>query len=243
MNKKISFKLFFTVVFRTINQVSTYILKLLSFKDMSIFGKIVWRTFQACFAIWMLFITLVLGYELVDNFIYRPHIKPYISDSYWSTTTLSNDIQFKYNHHTCKGYVYNDYTEKVTIKNVCKVWQPVNDDTLAVFVQDNKRGYLNRFTGEVVIPAQYTKAWMFSGGLAAVEKDKKILFINRAGDVVIDKNLYNDSNLPHFLFIKGYCPVAEKTSNKVGLIDRQGNWVVTPQYDIIKYQWGILAYY
>lgn len=238
MKKKISVKLFFCVVWRMLSQVATSILKLFAYKNMSILGKIVWRTFQTCFAIWMLMLTLVLAKEFFCDLIYGRCIQPYVSDSYCEKTTLSSDIIFKYNTYTGRGRVYNDCTGQVITRNVSKVWLPVNGDSLAVFVQDEKRGYLNRYTGEVVIPAQYSRAWMFSGELAAVEKDKELLFINKAGDVVIDKNLGFSSNTSYPFFIKGYCPVADKKSSKVGLIDRQGDWVITPQYDKIDYRWG-----
>lgn len=54
------------------------------------------------------------------------------------------------------------------------------DDSLTVFCDKNdKRGYLNAFTGEVVIEPQYDAVWVFSEGLAAVMKDDMIAFIDR----------------------------------------------------------------
>ncbi len=104
-------------------------------------------------------------------------------------------------------------------------------DSLAVFSKDGKRGYINRFTGEIQIPSQYSKAWIFSEGLAAVEKDKKLLFIDHAGNVIIDKDFQVHFNSPSYVFKNGYCPIKDPVTGKVGLIDRKGNWALDPIFD------------
>lgn len=84
-----------------------------------------------------------------------------------------------------KVSIKNATTGKVTIKDIKQDWTaPSRNDSLAVFCSENKRGYYNMYTGEIAIPAQYRRAWVFAEGLAAVQKNGNIGFINRKGDVV-----------------------------------------------------------
>ena len=98
---------------------------------------------------------------------------------------------------------------------------------------------MNRFTGEVVIPAIYTRAWVFCEGIAAVEKDGELLFIDHAGRVVIDKDFTVMGEDPIYAFLNGYCEVKNSLDGKTGLIDRQGNWVLLPEYDWVWYCNGL----
>ena len=78
-------------------------------------------------------------------------------------------------------------TGKVTISDIKLDWtQRSQNDSLAVFCTDSKRGYYNMYTGEIAIPAQYRRAWVFAEGLAAVQKNGNIGFINHQGETVID---------------------------------------------------------
>lgn len=111
---------------------------------------------------------------------------------------------------------------------------------MTVIINKAKRGYLNIYTGQIVIPAQYQKAWIFSEGLGAVMKDNAIGFINKSGRVVIPFQypyLETETNTPtrplSFLFKNGTCAVQNATG-KFGLIDQKGQWVVTPTYDYIE---------
>ena len=60
--------------------------------------------------------------------------------------------------------IVNLVTGEITIKDVEHVFISNYTDSLAVFIKDNKKGYLNCFTGKVVIPAKYSRAWLFSEG-------------------------------------------------------------------------------
>lgn len=109
-------------------------------------------------------------------------------------------------------------------------------DTLTVFRQDGKRGFLDVYTGKVIIPAQYDKAWVFSEGLGAAVKDGKLGFINKRGETVIPfqygyRNQWQDQ--VDFLFKRGYSTALDPTTGKHGLIDKRGKWVIEPQYDFI----------
>lgn len=133
-----------------------------------------------------------------------------------------------------KVSIKNATTGKVTIKDIKLDWTaPSRNDSLAVFCSENKRGYYNMYTGEIAIPAQYRRAWVFSEGLAAVQKNGNIGFINRKGDVIIDfKYPFHGNPLSEFIFDDGHCVVAD-TTGKCGVINKKGEWLIGPEYDNI----------
>ncbi len=112
----------------------------------------------------------------------------------------------------------------------------VNDgDSLAVFAVPHKRGYINIYTGEIVIEAQYKKAWIFSEGVAAVVKDNRLGFINSKNEVVIPFDFeYNEYSNASYTFFNGLCIIDNK-EGKYGIIDINGKWVIEPVYDKIRH--------
>lgn len=101
-------------------------------------------------------------------------------------------------------------------------WVAVSEDydSLVVFSKDGKRGYLNRFTGKVSIEPVYSRAWVFSEGLAAVEKDGKLIFIDHTGKTVIDKGFEADNSNLAYTFNGGYCKMKDNVNWNIGLIDK-----------------------
>ena len=125
-------------------------------------------------------------------------------------------------------------TGKVTIKDIKLDWtQSSRNDSLAVLCSDNRRGYYNMYTGEIAIPAQYRRAWVFAEGLAAVQRNGNIGFINHQGETVIEfKFPYHGNPRSSFVFEEGRCVVAD-TTGRCGVIDRTGKWLIGPDYDNI----------
>lgn len=138
---------------------------------------------------------------------------------------------------TSKGYkIVNTKTGKTTINKID--WLLASDqykDSLVLFSKKHKRGYFNRFTGEIAIPEQYSHAWIFAEGLAAVVSNDKVGFINRQGKVVIDFQYpyfkENEKGVS-FVFRNGHCSMFDE-SGKCGIINRKGEWVLRPMYDYI----------
>ncbi len=130
--------------------------------------------------------------------------------------------------------IKNTLTGEVTAENIKFDWTSSSpNDSLGVFCTDNKRGYYNSYTGKIVVPAQYRRAWVFSEGLAAVQKNGMIGFINRKGEVAIPfRYPYHGNPLSSFVFEHGHCVVAD-TTGKCGVINRSGDWVIQPNYDNI----------
>ena len=130
--------------------------------------------------------------------------------------------------------IKNTETGEITAEKIKFDWTSSSpNDSLGVFCADGKRGYYNSYTGKIVVPAQYRRAWIFSEGLAAVQKNGMIGFINRKGDVVIPfRYPYHGNPLSDFVFENGHCIVAD-TTGKCGVINRKGEWIIQPKYDNI----------
>ena len=158
-------------------------------------------------------------------------IRPLTCDEYWDSKHISNDIVYKYRYSSNRGKICNTATGKTLHRGL--EWVVYSDDTLAVFAKNGKRGYLNRFTGEIRIPATFTRAWVFCDGLAAVEKDNTLVFINSVGEVVINTGLKVYHENPHYGFKNGYCIIRHPDNGDFGLIDKKGKWVLPPEFDNI----------
>lgn len=133
--------------------------------------------------------------------------------------------------------VYNTSTEKYTTPRISWVASATENDSIGVYAIDDRRGFFNTKTGDIVIDAKsndYEKAWVFSEGLAAVMKDGKVGFVDANNKLVIPFQFdYSDKCRTYeigYLFHDGYCMMSNK-DGKFGLIDINGNWVVKPEYD------------
>ena len=107
-------------------------------------------------------------------------------------------------------------------------------DTLTVF-QDKKgkRGYLNAYTGQIALPAQYEHAWVFSEGLAAVTINNNLGFIDHSGNWAIAPRFRFAGENIEYVFKRGLCTVKD-SCGKFGLIDHNGNFVLQPEYTYIR---------
>ena len=130
--------------------------------------------------------------------------------------------------------IKNTETGEVTAEKIKFDWTSSSpNDSLGVFCSKGKRGYYNSYTGKIVVEAQYRRAWIFSEGLAAVQKNGHIGFINRKGETVIPFRFpYHGNPLSEFVFDNGHCIVAD-TTGKCGVINRKGDWIIQPKYDNI----------
>lgn len=240
MKKNISFKLWLVVLFRGIWQFVTKIARLFGYKEPTTFGKAIWLVFVTCFTTLFLMFTVIVSYVFIDSVVYQEWIRPFVSDKIKMEKRLSRHIIFQDMAYRPVGRVYDTRLNKVTIDDVDWVVAPIDKDSLAVFSQYGKKGYLNIHTGKVVLPAVYTKAWVFSEGVAAVEKDEKLVFIDHSGNVVINKDFHASYTNCSNLFRDGYCVVESALHRRFGVIDRQGNWVLEPIYSDIARHCGYL---
>lgn len=85
-------------------------------------------------------------------------------------------------------------------------------------------------TGQITIQPQYKHAWIFSDGLAAVDIDGWIKFIDGTGKVSIDPHIPYNSERDGYVFHYGHCAVHNQKLDRLGLIDTKGNWKLAPEY-------------
>ena len=191
-----------------------------------------------------LFFLIVIGIGLYNigrwgvhcaKYCYHAYILDDLYSSYNYSLRISKGITFYENGN--HGYIQNTKIRKIILKDVNWIAGiKKNEDSLLCFASKGYRGYINRRTGKVVIPAnRYKKAWLFSEGLAAVMEDDSIIkFISPTGEVIVDKQFkYAQHPTNHgYLFKNGNCPM-RGTNMKWGLIDKEGKWAVIPEYDYI----------
>ncbi len=95
-------------------------------------------------------------------------------------------------------------------------------------VENNgKRGYIDR-TGRQVIPAIFGTAAPFSEGLAWVESDTVIGFIDPQGKLVIPLANASDG---YAGFCEGLAMVTDRRTSKIGFVNKQGTYVISPMLD------------
>lgn len=132
--------------------------------------------------------------------------------------------------------IYNKCTGKYTTPKVDWVDGEHSHDSLTIYSMDEKKGYINFLTGEIVVDAVengYKECRDFSEGLAAVLKDDSIGFINTQGEVVIPFKFPKHERWDvDNRFSDGYCILVGE-NDLLGLIDTTGSWVLEPVYDYI----------
>lgn len=207
------------------------------------FGRLAWRTIRNWWkkrskwlrrSIATILILIPVGFvALVASTLYED---AYGRD-YWDSR-LSDSVTLR-SFADNRWRVYNEHTKEYTTDRVNWVSDVSVNDSLAVYALPCKRGYINVNTGRIVIDAEannYSKAWIFSDGLAAVMKDGKIGFINANNEVVIPFQFdYSDECRMWefgYVFHNGYCAMPNADGD-LGLIDKSGNWVIEPSYDEI----------
>lgn len=128
--------------------------------------------------------------------------------------------------------IFNPKSLKMPLRKVT-VWPGKVSylDSAGVFERKNRHGYYDIATGEVFVRAQFSQAWPFSEGLAAVVKNGMIGFYDRKGNVAIDFRFpYYGNSLTDFQFKGGHCAVADR-KGRCGVIDTLGHWVIEPNYE------------
>lgn len=226
-------KSFFSKVWEAVCKVAEFIGKLFGFKAENLYARVIWKVIVGSVAVTFAIYTIFLGYFFVSDVVLGEwfDIDKY-KEQPSNEVVISNDVVFqKFKNGATR--LYNKRTGKSSLEGLD--WVVVSDDmdTLAVFSKDYRRGYVNRCTGEVEIPAIYTRAWVFSEGLAAVEKNNELVFIDHNGDVVIDKDFEVYIHGHNYNFKNGYCLMRSNKNKKFGYIDKSGNWVLEPEFSYI----------
>ena len=230
MKNHISPRLFFSVIGRGIKQALLWVAKLFGYKEGTTFGKIVWRVFALSASLVMFYIAVIFTCFIVEE----------VGDKIDDMKRNKNTYCHRYGNQYVSpyviyhdgpegGYLFNTVNGKRTLTGINWVCKSHDGDSLEFFSSNRKRGYFNRFTGELAIPAQYDKAWVFSEDVACVYKDGVLTFINHNGNAAIDRNFPYTERIDSYCFHDGLCAVMGD-NERIGLINKQGEWVVEPEY-------------
>lgn len=208
----------------------------------SLGGKIFMSVF-AGFGI-LSFATSLVRYDYAYKLVKEARQKAHMAEEKWRGMPLSRDVVYKdFPNVRGKGYVENLYTGNKTVEHVEWV-RPICSiidapDTLAVFSRfeegrGSRKGYLNIYTGEVVLPDIYKHAWNFKAGDHAVVclENDSLYVIDRSGKFK-SKGFKSTNQLKFgFVFNDGLC-IMENNDGKFGLINPYGEWSLNPDYDWI----------
>lgn len=132
------------------------------------------------------------------------------------------------------GYLYDLQKKQRTLSGITWICRSEDGDSLTFFSNGEKRGFFNRFTGKVVIPAQYDKGWVFNEGVACVMKDHQVQVIDHTGKELLEHPFAYTGRIYSYIFHNGLCPMMDD-SERIGLVDYTGQWVIEPIYKEIEY--------
>ena len=229
--RKISTKMFFTVVWRGICQVLGWFFGLFGYKREGKFAKCVWGMFSISAAILMTILAGIAIYGCYEHFERKCRFANYVEEK--GGTYVSSTLGYFPDYDGNKGYIFNKQTREKVLKGVDWIALPLGKDSLVCFSSDKKRGYFNAKNGNVVVEPKYDHAWIFSDGLGAVEEDGRIKFLDSTGKIVIDNGMKYDGTSDGYVFHGGYIAVCAEASEKYGLMDKTGNMVLPLEYDYI----------
>lgn len=226
---------------RGIKEAARWVGKMFSYKAENKCARGVWYVFATSAALLTLYLAVELTVVIVDGVgdlvsdykYHRKNLNPtYLHD--FSNEYVSPYVIY---HSSYPSYLYNTTTRRRTAMDIHWVCKSSDGDSLACFstIEEHKRGYFNRFTGEVVIPAQYKKAWIFSEGVACVYDKGMLHFIDHRGNPAIDKVYPYTPCIDDYCFHHGLCLMSDGNGH-VGLIGRYGEWIVEPKYSYISYE-------
>ena len=231
--KKITGELFFAVLWKGLTQCLGWFFGLFGYKRDGKFAKCVWGMFATSSSIVMTLFALVLlccfG-ESVYNRYFRNHC---CDEEYcYHSEHDSRDIYY-HNTDDGKSYIYNKRTGEKLIKHIAWIAKPLGKDTLVCYSDGKKRGYFSKNTGKVIIEPKYDHAWVFSDGLASVDDNGYIKFIDGTDKVVIDEKMPYIADMEGYVFHSGYCVVDTDDGELCGLIDKTGKIVLDKEYSSI----------
>ena len=224
-----------TAIGRGIKQAARWVARMFGYKAENKFARGVWYVFATCVAVFALIFTTALVFEVVDL------IKDSCEDAKYermvNSPTYLHDYCNQYvspyviYHDGYPGYLYNTLQGHRTVTGVQWICKSSDGDSIAVYCtnEEHKRGYFNRFTGEEVVPAQFEKAWIFSEGVACVYDKGTLHFIDHKGKALMGKVFPYTSRIDDYCFHNGLCQMLGD-NNRIGLIDKQGNWAVEPEF-------------
>lgn len=226
-----------------LRQAARWVAKTFGYKSETLFGKIVWRVFSVSGAIFtvfaaglVVFIVWNLGSEAYDDYKTDRIAKRQNNDPTYLHPRGNKYVSPYIIYHDGYGlsYLYDVRIGRRTMTGIQWINRSSDGDSLTFFSDGEKRGYFNRFTGQLAIPAQYDKAWVFAEGVACVMKQSQIQVIDHSGKALSQSFAYTP-RIDDYCFHNGLCAMMGD-NERIGLIDKQGQWVVEPSYKELNYK-------
>ena len=215
--------------------IAEWITIVLGMKDDSKYGKFIRRVVGTCFAMLVFIFTMVSLWSVGEN-IWRMTICELIKPDkidWYNNKELSSLITYHEDDYGNNGYLFNQDNKKV-LKGVAWIAKPLGEDSLVCYSDGEKRGYFNLYTGEVTIKPMYSHAWIFSDGLASVDDNGWIKFIDNTGKVVIDNHTRYIPGMDGYVFHNGHCVIHNKKGDRLGLMNKEGKTVLAPEYSSVE---------
>lgn len=208
----------------------------LGMKDESKYGRFIRRVVGGSFAFMMLMMAIAAGWGCWQGIsdYFELKTRAYSQDEYYeespfSVQYLSRNAKY-YSHDYWGDGMVKTNDGKTTITGIHWIAKPLGNDSLICYNNGDARGYFNKFTGEIVIKPRYRHAWIFSEGLASVDENGWIKFIDATGRVVIDLKQPYLPGTDGYVFHNNHCVVNGDSRDRFGLIDKQGKWALKPDY-------------
>lgn len=226
---------------RGIKRAARWVARMFGYKAENKFARVVWYVLATSVTLAAVYVAVALSIVFFDemgdihnNKKYRRMVNKPTYLHNFGNQYVSPYVVY---HDSYPSYLYNTTTGRRTATGIHWICKSSDGDSLACFstVEECKRGYFNRFTGEVTIPAQYEKAWIFSEGLACVMEQGVLRFINHKGKPAIDKAFPYSPCIDDYCFHNGLCLMSDDNGH-MGLIGRDGEWKLKPDYDFIRYE-------
>lgn len=205
---------------------------ILGMKDESKYGKFIRRIVGGSFAFIMFVFACAGGNALYEFVCKKLNTAKFWDDSYYDMQYLSRNATYHSRAYETDGYVETRDGKK-TVKGIHWISKPLGNDSLVCYSNGEARGYFNMLTGKIAIKPQYKHAWIFSDGLASVDDNGMIKFIDAKGKVVLDLNIPYITGAEGYVFHNGHCVVHNNKRDKFGLIDKKGKWILKAEYDAI----------
>lgn len=229
--KKVSCKMFFTVLWKGVCQAVIWFFGLFGYKRDGKFAKCVWGVFAVSVTVVMAIVACVALYGVYGHFSQVYHDSCYI-DTY-DGQYVSRYIYYREDYDGNDGYLYDKRSGQKILEGIEWIAKPLGKDSLICFSNGKLRGYFNARNGKVVIEPKYEHAWVFSDGLAAVEENGKVKFIDSTGKVALDMGMEYDECSYNYVFHGGYLVVASVDKERCGLMDKTGEIALPIEYDCI----------
>ena len=218
-----------SVFTKVVNWVAT----LFGMNDNSKFSRVMRRIVSSAFALLVIFCLAIVVLKFCNMLYWGAlNITHNRDDGVYLSEQLTDDLYYYEGDYAADGYII-DGNDKKVLKGVMWIAKPLGDDSLVCYCDGDYRGYFHLRDGHTVVKPTYDHAWIFSCGLAAVEKNHYVQFIDTTGKVAIDKSFGYNEDVDGYVFHNGHCAVHDSTSQRMGLIDCSGTWVLYPQYERI----------